>query len=60
MTNFVPKYLGFENIFHVPLLLREKTTAVDFLMKIETHNIVEDENRPFIQINDEYLKNSKY
>lgn len=45
---------------YVPLLLRGKTTALDFLMKIETHNIVEDENRPFIQINDKDVKNSKY
>lgn len=41
---------------YVPLLLRDTTTALDFLVKIKTHNIVEDENMPFIQINDKDLK----
>lgn len=33
-----------------------KTTALGFLMKLEKHNIVEDEVRPFIQINDKDVK----
>lgn len=32
------------------------TTALGFLMKVEKHNIVEDKNWPFIQINDTDVK----
>lgn len=40
------------------MLGRGKTTTLDVLMKEETHNIVEDEIKPFIQIDDKDVKNS--